>query len=77
MRVKRSRDANGDALTDPNGSLLGVVVTQASVQDLDGAKPLLCMLCHSFLEMLIILSNCGYAGKLEAIVQSKGRPFGD
>ncbi|MBX7210337.1 MAG: transposase [Verrucomicrobiaceae bacterium] len=64
------------ALTDTNGLLLGVVVTPASVQHRDGAKLLLCLLCLRFLSLVIIFADGGYAGKLDAFVQSMGRLFG-
>ena len=48
----------------------------ASVQARDGAKLLLCMFCHSFLSLLMIFADGGYAGKLEEFVQRMGRLFG-
>ena len=63
-------------LTDTNGLLLGAVVTPASVQDRDGAKVLLCLFCHSFLSLLMIFADGGYAGKLEEFVREMGRRFG-
>lgn len=63
-------------LTDTNDLLLGAVVTPASVQDHNGAKLLLCMFYHSFLSLLIIFADGGYAGKLEEFVQRMGRLFG-
>lgn len=34
------------------------------------------MFCQSFLNLLIIFADGGYAGKLEAFVQNMGRLFG-
>lgn len=73
---KKIKGRKRHALTDTNGLLLGVVVTPASVQDRDGAKLLLCMFCHSFLNLLIIFADGGHAGKLEAFAQNMGRLFG-
>lgn len=73
---KKIKGRKRHALTDTNGLLLGVVVTPASVQDRDGARLLLCMFCHSFLSLLLIFADGGYAGKLEAFVQSMGKLFG-
>jgi transposase len=73
---KKIKGRKRHALTDTNGLLLGVVVTPASVQDRDGAKLLLCMFCHSFMGLLMIFADGGYAGKLEQFVQRMGQLFG-
>lgn len=73
---KKIKGRKRHALTDTNGLLLGVVVTPASVQDRDGAKLLLCLFAHSFLSLLMIFADGGYAGKLEAFVHQMGRLFG-
>ena len=73
---KKTKGRKRHALTDTNGLLLGVVVTPASVQDRDGAKLLLCMFCHSFMGLLMIFADGGYAGKLEQFVQRMGQLFG-
>jgi transposase len=49
---------------DTRGLLLCVLVTAASVQDRDGAKPLLERLCGSFRRIGLIWADGGYAGKL-------------
>ena len=73
---KKIKGRKRHVLTDTNGLLLGAVVTPASVQDRDGAKLLLCMFCHSFMSLLMIFADGGYAGKLEEFVQRMGRLFG-
>jgi putative transposase len=73
---KKIKGRKRHALTDTNGLLLGVVVTPADVQDRDGAKLLLCMFAHNLLSLLMIFADGGYAGKLEAFVQSMGQLFG-
>jgi transposase len=49
---------------DTLGLLLCVLVTAASVQDRDGAKPLLELLATSFRRIRLIWADGGYAGKL-------------
>ncbi len=73
---KKIKGRKRHVLTDTNGLLLGAVVTPASVQDRDEARLLLCMFCHSFLGLLMIFADGGYAGKLEQFVQGMGRLFG-
>lgn len=73
---KKIKGRKRHALTDTGGLLLGVLVTPANVQDRDGAKLLLCLFCHSFLSLLVIFADGGYAGKLETFVQNMGRLFG-
>jgi len=51
-------------VVDTLGLLLVVMVTAASVQDRDAAKPLLCKLVESFGRIKLILADSGYAGKL-------------
>ena len=46
------------------GLILAVVVTAASVQDRDGARPLLWRLAASFRTVTVIWADGGYAGKL-------------
>ena len=49
---------------DTLGLLLCVLVTAASVQDRDGAQPLLAMLAASFQRVRLVWADGGYAGKL-------------
>jgi transposase len=49
---------------DVMGLILCVVVTAASVQDRDGARPLLWQLAASFRTVTLIWADGGYAGKL-------------
>ncbi len=49
---------------DVMGLILCVVVTAASVQDRDGARPLLCRLAASFRTVILVWADGGYAGKL-------------
>ncbi len=49
---------------DVLGLILAVVVTAASVQDRDGARPLLWRLAASFRTVTLIWADGGYAGKL-------------
>lgn len=49
---------------DSLGLLLCVVVTAASVQDRDGARPLLEQLARSFRRVRLVWADGGYAGKL-------------
>ena len=51
---------------DTLGLLLCVLVTAASVQDRDGAKPLLTLLGASFRRIRLVWADGGYAGKLLA-----------
>ena len=56
----RKRHLAVDAL----GLLLGVVVTAASIQDRDGACPLLAMLRERFSTITLVWADGGYAGRL-------------
>lgn len=49
---------------DTLGLLLAVVVTAASVQDRDGACPLLAMLRERFSTIILVWADGGYAGRL-------------
>jgi transposase len=49
---------------DTGGLLLAVVVTAASTQDRDGAKPLLWNLRRAFPSIVVAWADGGYAGKL-------------
>jgi transposase len=51
-------------VVDTLGLLLGVLVTAASVQDRDAARPLLECLITSFRRVRLIWADGGYAGKL-------------
>jgi transposase len=51
---------------DTLGLLLCVIVTNASVQDRDGAKPVLTLLAASFRRIRLVWADGGYAGKLLA-----------
>ncbi len=52
------------------GLILEVVVTAASVQDRDGARPLLWRLAASFRAVTLIWADGGYAGELVTWVAS-------
>lgn len=73
---KKIKERKRDVLTDTNVLLLGAVVTPASVQDRDGAKLLLCIFCHSFVNLLMIIADGGYAVRLGYFVQRMGQLFG-
>ena len=62
-------------LVDTPGMILGVKVTPASVQDRDGAVPLLASLCLLLARLQIIWADGGYAGALVTWVKGL-RPFG-
>jgi len=49
---------------DTGGLLLAVVVTAASVQDRDGAGPLLALLRERFSTIVLVWADGGYAGRL-------------
>jgi len=49
---------------DTGGLLLTVLVTAASVQDRDAAKPLLWNLCRAFPQITLAWADGGYTGKL-------------
>jgi transposase len=51
---------------DTLGLLLVVLVTAASVQDRDAARPLLWRLCASYRGIRLVWADAGYAGKLVA-----------
>src|SRR5687768_15488682 len=51
-------------LVDTLGLILAVVVTAASVQDRDGAKPLLALLRHKYARVRHIWADGAYAGPL-------------
>lgn len=51
-------------VVDTLGLLLCVIVTAASVQDRDGAKPVLEQLARSFRRIRLVWADGGYAGKL-------------
>jgi len=51
-------------LVDTLGLLLAVLVTEADVQDRDGAKRLLARLARSFSRLVCIWADGGYAGQL-------------
>ncbi|MBV9652074.1 MAG: transposase, partial [Pseudonocardiales bacterium] len=57
---------NGISRWTPLGLLLSVIVTAASVQDRDGAKPVLELLAASFQRIRLVWADGGYAGKLLA-----------
>jgi len=50
--------------TDTLGLILVIVVTAASVQDRDGARPLLWQLAAGFRHVSLVWADGGYAGKL-------------
>ena len=51
---------------DTSGLILAVVITAASVQDRDGARPLLWNLHRSCRHVRLVWADAGYAGKLAA-----------
>ena len=51
---------------DTSGLVLAVVITAASVQDRDGARPLLWNLHRSCRRVRLVWADAGYAGKLAA-----------
>ena len=51
---------------DTMGLVLAVVITAASVQDRDAARPLLWNLHHACRKVVLIWADAGYAGKLAA-----------
>ena len=51
---------------DTTGLVLAVVITAASVQDRDGARPLLWSLSRSCTRVRLAWADAGYAGKLAA-----------
>jgi putative transposase len=51
---------------DTGGMLLAVVITAASVQDRDGARPLLWNLRRACRRVQLVWADAGYAGKLAA-----------
>ncbi len=59
---------------DVLGLLLTVLVTAASVQDRDGARPLLWNLRKAFPSVKLAWADGGYAGKLVTWTASKLRP---
>ena len=80
-RARRGYDAgkkiNGTKrhlAVDVLGLLLTVLVTAASVQDRDGAKPLLWNLRKAFPSVRLAWADGGYAGKLVAWARTKLRP---
>ncbi len=68
IRTNRSKAANAIIFVDTLGLLLTVVVTAASVQDRDGAKPLLEVLRHQFSRLRLIWADGAYGGELLAWV---------
>ena len=59
---------------DTLGLLLTVLITAASVQDRDGAKPLLWNLRRAFPSVTLVWADGGYAGKLVAWARTKLKP---
>jgi transposase len=55
---------------DTAGLLLGVVITAASVQDRDGARPLLWNLHRACRRIRLVWADAGYAGKLTTWAQA-------
>jgi transposase len=55
---------------DTAGLLLGVVITAASVQDRDGARPLLWNLHRACRRIRLVWADAGYAGKLTIWAQA-------
>lgn len=63
---KRVNGRKRHIIVDTLGLLLAVVVTGASVQDRDGARPLLEQLAGSCRRVQLVWADGGYAGKLVA-----------
>ena len=61
---KKTNGRKRHIAVDTLGLLLSVLVTPASVQDRDGARPLLEQLANSFRRVRLIWADGGYAGKL-------------
>ena len=59
---------------DTLGLLLAVTVTPASVQDRDGAHPLLALLRERFSTITLVWADGGYAGKLVTWAKAKLKP---
>jgi transposase len=62
--AKKTEGRKRHLAVDVMGLILCVVVTAASVQDRDGARPLLWRLAASFRTVTLIWADGGYAGKL-------------
>jgi transposase len=60
----RTREQLDGGESDTTGLLLTVVITAASVQDRDAAKPLLWNLRRAFPQITLAWADGGYAGKL-------------
>ena len=61
---KKTEGRKRNLAVDVMGLILCVVVTAASVQDRDGARPLLWRLAAGFRTVTLIWADGGYAGKL-------------
>jgi transposase len=61
---KKTEGRKRHLAVDVMGLILAVVVTAASVQDRDGARPLLWQLAAAFRTVTLIWADGGYAGKL-------------
>lgn len=61
---KRVNGTKRHIAVDTLGLLLAVVVTAASVQDRDGAMPLLERLCRTCLRIALVWADSAYAGRL-------------
>ena len=72
---KKIKGRKRHLLTDTLGWLLGVEITAASVQDRDGAKPLLRRAKAVFGRLSKVSADSGYAGKFVAGVKAL-RPHG-
>jgi putative transposase len=72
---KKIKGRKRHLLTDTPGWLLGVEITAASVQDRDGAKPLLRRATLAFGRLSKVWADSGYAGKFVAWVKQL-RPHG-
>ena len=59
---------------DTAGLLLTVLITAASVQDRDAAKPLLWNLRRAFPSVRLTWTDAGYAGKLVTWAKTKLKP---
>lgn len=66
---KKIKGQKRQVVVDTLGLLLCVIVTAASIQDRDGAHPLLALLREKFSTIRLVWADGGYAGRLQAWVR--------
>jgi transposase len=64
-RARSSKGQKRHVVVDTLGLLLCVIVTAASVQDRDGAHPVLALLREKFSAITLVWADGGYAGRLQ------------